>query len=134
MSWERADRALTQFDTVRDKPLLDRLPRTGQAGGLHELGLPSGKTEFYSLEIEVARTASSPDPKPSAAQEGHRLLRSRPNPHGVCDLCTGSGCIAVALAANCKTASIIATDLCDKALAEQPRRGTPRPCGRIKLL
>jgi release factor glutamine methyltransferase len=38
-------------------------------------------------------------------------------PQYICDLCTGSGCIAVAIAKNFSDAHIIATDICDAALA-----------------
>ncbi|MHC4546775.1 MAG: N5-glutamine methyltransferase family protein, partial [Planctomycetota bacterium] len=44
------------------------------------------------------------------------FLRSRPGPQFVCDLCTGCGCIAVAIAKNSPQATIIATDICDAAL------------------
>ncbi|MGB2807204.1 MAG: peptide chain release factor N(5)-glutamine methyltransferase, partial [Sedimentisphaerales bacterium] len=44
------------------------------------------------------------------------FLRTRTGPQFVCDLCTGCGCIAVAIAKNFPTATIIATDICDAAL------------------
>jgi release factor glutamine methyltransferase len=44
------------------------------------------------------------------------FLRSRTGPQFVCDLCTGSGCIAVAIAKNYPEAKIIATDICADAL------------------
>ena len=44
------------------------------------------------------------------------FLRQRPAPHYVLDLCTGSGCIAAAIAKNVKDVRVVATDICDNAL------------------
>jgi release factor glutamine methyltransferase len=53
----------------------------------------------------------------------------------VCDLCTGSGCIAVAIAGNYPNARIIATDICDAALAIAARNVEKYQLGdRITLL
>lgn len=76
-----------------------------------------GMAEFYGLQLKV-----TPDvliPRPETAEmvdmivkwaDGRTDLR-------VLDLCTGSGCIAVALARNLKFAQIAALDLSSKALA-----------------
>lgn len=75
-----------------------------------------GMAEFYGLQLKV-----TPDvliPRPETAEmvdmivkwaDGRTDLR-------VLDLCTGSGCIAVALARNLKFAQIAAIDLSSKAL------------------
>jgi release factor glutamine methyltransferase len=44
------------------------------------------------------------------------LLRTSSGTQLVCDLCTGSGCIAIAIAKNCPAARIIASDISDDAL------------------
>lgn len=76
-----------------------------------------GMAEFYGLQLKV-----TPDvliPRPETAEmvdmivkwaDGRTDLR-------VLDLCTGSGCIAAALARNLKFAQIAAIDLSSKALA-----------------
>lgn len=76
-----------------------------------------GMAEFYGLQLKV-----TPDvliPRPETAEmvdmivkwaDGRTDLR-------VLDVCTGSGCIAVALARNLKFAQISAIDLSSKALA-----------------
>lgn len=76
-----------------------------------------GMAEFYGLQLKV-----TPDvliPRPETAEmvdmivkwaDGRTDLR-------VLDVCTGSGCIAVALARNLKFAQITAIDLSSKALA-----------------
>jgi release factor glutamine methyltransferase len=45
------------------------------------------------------------------------FLRTRNGKQFVCDLCTGSGCIAVAIARNYPDCQIIATDISDAALS-----------------
>lgn len=113
----------TQFDTVVDRPALDRLRELVRRAGQQEpVAYLVGRTEFYSLEIEVCKDCLIPRPETELlVQKAIDFVRSRPGPQRVCDLCTGSGCIAVALAANCKTAHVMATDLCDKALAAAAR-------------
>ena len=44
------------------------------------------------------------------------FLRTRKNHQHILDLCTGSGCVAVAIAKNFHAADMIATDICDAAL------------------
>jgi release factor glutamine methyltransferase len=109
----------TQFDHVVDKPHLEKLRDLVKRAGQHEpVAYLVGKTEFYSLEMGVCSDCLIPRPETELlVQKGIEFLRSRPGPHRVLDLCTGSGCVAVALAVNCKEASILATDVCDKALA-----------------
>jgi len=127
----------TQFDSVIEKPILDQLHDLIKRAGLHEpVAYLVGKTEFYSLEIAVCPDCLIPRPETELlVQKAIDFLRSRPGTQRVCDLCTGSGCIAVALAANCKTAGIIATDLCDKALAAAARNVDRHGLkDRIKLL
>lgn len=113
----------TQFDSVVAKPVLDRLRDLVRRAGQHEpVAYLVGRTEFYSLQIEVCKDCLIPRPETELlVQKAIDFLRTRPGPQRVCDLCTGSGCIAVALAVNCKTANVIATDLCDKALSVAAR-------------
>jgi len=77
-----------------------------------------GRTEFYSLNINVTPDCMIPRPETEILVENAiDFLRKREGNQFVCDLCTGSGCIAVAIAKNCPLAHIIATDICDSALA-----------------
>jgi 16S rRNA G966 N2-methylase RsmD len=45
------------------------------------------------------------------------FVQSRTGPQFLCDLCTGCGCIAIAVAKNLPNARITATDICDAALS-----------------
>ena len=77
-----------------------------------------GKTEFYSMEIKVLCYCLIPRPETEMLVErAIDFLRSRNGVQAVCDLCTGSGCIAAAIAKNQPKVMITATDICDKALA-----------------
>ena len=45
------------------------------------------------------------------------FLRTRNGEQTVCDLCTGSGCIAITIAVNYTNSKVIATDISEQALA-----------------
>ena len=77
----------------------------------------TGKCEFYSLSLKVAPACLIPRPETELLVErAIEFLRGRQGKQHVCDLCTGCGCIAVAVAKNFPDAKVIATDICDKAL------------------
>jgi release factor glutamine methyltransferase len=79
-----------------------------------------GRTEFYSMEINVSRDCLIPRPETELLVErAIEFLRTRKagGTQKICDLCTGSGCIAVAIAKNFPDCKIIATDISDAALA-----------------
>ncbi len=135
----------TQFDKAVDKQQLDRLHDLVKRAGQNEpIPYLVGKTEFYSLELNVTPDCMIPRPETellveraieflrtrpvssatgrnstmgSTLQKGSISNGARPGTQFVCDLCTGSGCIAVAIAKNYPDARIIATDICDAALA-----------------
>ncbi len=113
----------TQFDKPvapeqRDQ-LRDLVKRAGQNEPVAYL---TGKTEFYSLELEITRDCMIPRPETELlVQRAVEFLRTRDGLQFACDLCTGSGCIAVAIAKNFSAARIIATDISDAALAVASR-------------
>jgi len=129
----------TQFDKAPDKQQLHQVHDLVKRAGQNEpIAYLTGKTEFYSLElnitpdcmvprpetellveraIEFLRTRAAENPAmQSILQEGHIPDAARSGTQFVCDLCTGSGCIAVAIAKNFPDASIIATDISSAAL------------------
>ncbi len=113
----------TQFDKAvasehRDL-LRDLVKRAGQNEPVAYL---TGKTEFYSLEMEITRDCMIPRPETELlVQRAVEFLRTRDGLQFVCDLCTGSGCIAVAIAKNFSAARVVATDISDAALAVASR-------------
>jgi release factor glutamine methyltransferase len=109
----------TQHSKVVEKQELDKLRELVRRAGQNEpIAYLVGKTEFYSMELNVTPDCMIPRPETELlVQRAIEFLRTRNGIQYVCDLCTGSGCIAVAIAKNYTNAKIIATDICDAALA-----------------
>jgi release factor glutamine methyltransferase len=112
-----------QFSRVIEEEQLARLRDLTKRAGLHEpVAYLVGKTEFYSLEIEVTRDCLIPRPETELlVQRTIEFLRTREGPQYVCDLCTGSGCIAVAVARNFPAAKVVGADISTGALAVAAR-------------
>ena len=109
-----------QFDRSVPPEQLDQLRDLVKRAGQNEpIAYLVGRTEFYSLQINVTPDCMVPRPETELlAERAIEFLRTRrTGTQYVCDLCTGSGCIAVAIAENFSDARIIATDICDAALA-----------------
>ena len=109
----------TQFDKPVAKQQLDRLHDLVKRAGQNEpIAYLVGRTEFYSLGLNITPDCMIPRPETELLVErAIEFLRTRPGTQFVCDLCTGSGCIAVAIGRNYPDARIIAADICDAALA-----------------
>ncbi len=77
-----------------------------------------GSTSFCGLEIQVNRHVLVPRPETEllAEQAWQFLLRRASASPAALDFATGSGCIAVALAAKCAAAQIHAADISAEAL------------------
>ncbi len=108
----------TKFDNEVPKDQLTRLHELVKRAADNEpIAYLIGKTEFYSLELDITNDCLIPRPETELlAQRAIEFLRKRQNLQFVCDLCTGSGCIAVAIAKNFPEAKITATDICESAL------------------
>jgi release factor glutamine methyltransferase len=126
-----------QFDKLVGKEQLDQLHDLVKRAGQNEpIAYLTGKTEFYSLELEVSRDCLIPRPETELlVQRAIEFLRTRSGRQFVCDLCTGSGCVAIAIARNYPQTHIIATDICDAALNMAARNVEKHQLKeRIKLL
>jgi len=80
----------------------------------------TGRAHFFSLEFEVTRDVLIPRPDTETLVENViQLVRRQPGLESprVLDLCTGSGCIAAAIAHNIKNAVALATDISPAAVA-----------------
>jgi release factor glutamine methyltransferase len=108
----------THFETIVEKTSLDKLHELVSRAGQNEpIAYLTGRCEFYSLELEITSACLIPRPETELLVErALEFLRTRKGPQLVCDLCTGSGCIAVAIAKNYSGARIIATDISEAAL------------------
>jgi release factor glutamine methyltransferase len=109
----------TQFEKIVTEEQLNRLHTLVERAGKHEpIAYLAGKTEFYSLELEITADCMIPRPETELLVErAIEFLRARGGKQFVCDLCTGSCCIAIAIARNYPDCRIIATDISDAALS-----------------
>jgi release factor glutamine methyltransferase len=108
----------TQYSRVVEEEHLAKLRELVKRAAQHEpIAYLVGKTEFYSIEFEVTPDCLIPRPETELlVQRAIEFLRQRTGPHHVCDLCTGCGTIAVAVAKNVADARVVATDLSEAAL------------------
>ena len=109
----------TQYNKVVPQEQLTQLRGLVKRAGEHEpVAYLVGKTEFYSIEFEVTPDCLIPRPETELlVQRSIELLRKRTGPQSVCDLCTGCGIIAVAIAKNVPDVKVLATDISEPALA-----------------
>jgi release factor glutamine methyltransferase len=119
------DRVLTPAET---DALREFVRRRGQREPLQHI---TGSTSFCGHEIAVNRHVLVPRPETELLAElGWEFLQGRAGnplpadrraedctPYQALDFCTGSGCIAIALAAKCPEAKIVATDISAETLA-----------------
>lgn len=111
-----------QFERVLGEAELGRLREMVQRRGRREpLQQILGSTSFCGIEIGVSRAVLIPRPETEIlAERAWRWLNIRSESKGaaaVClDLCTGSGCLALAVAGHCQAAEIHASDISPEAL------------------
>jgi release factor glutamine methyltransferase len=111
------------FDRVLTPEETDALRESVRRRGLREpLQHITGSTWFCGHEIRVNRNVLVPRPETELlAESGWEFIQKMSGPLGeasdILDFCTGSGCIAIALAAKCPQACIVATDISAAALA-----------------
>ncbi len=127
----------TQFDRPVTQQQLDRLHDLVKRVGQHEpIAYLLGKTEFYSLQFKVSPDCMIPRPETELlVDRAVKFLRARNGEQLVCDLCTGCGSIAVAIAKNFANAEIIATDISSAALNIAAKNISAHNLkGRVQLL
>ncbi len=85
--------------------------------GREPLAYIVGVREFWGLDFEVTPAVLIPRPATELIVEAvlHRFDDRRAAP-AIADLCTGCGCVAVAIAHERPAASLVATDISDAAL------------------
>lgn len=127
------------FDKVIEKPKLDKLHSLVKRCIADEpVQYLVGGCEFYSMSFAVCPDCLIPRPETELLVErAIEFLRSRADLGGqyVCDLCTGNGCIAATVAKSYPNCKVIATDICDKALAVAAKNiAKYRLVEKVKLL
>lgn len=77
-----------------------------------------GSREFYSLNFRVTPDVLIPRCETELlVNVAAEHLKALPQPGCMWDVCTGSGCVAIATATQAPAAKVLATDICEKAVA-----------------
>lgn len=103
------DRRLNDLELVRYR---ERVRRRGRYCPVAYI---VGEKEFYGLPVRIDPRALIPRPDTETLVEAALALIPLATPFRVCDIGTGSGCIAAALATHRPAARITATDLSSDA-------------------
>ena len=108
----------TLYDRVVDGQQLAQLRQFVKRASEHEpIAYLVGRCEFYSLPLSITPDCLIPRPETeNLVEKAISFLRNRSGSQHVLDLCTGSGCIAAAIAKNVNDSQIVATDISDAAL------------------
>ncbi len=113
-------RLYTDFERPVMEPELGRFRELVKRASRHEpIAYLTGRAHFFNLELEVGPGVLIPRPETETLVENvlqfvrHQSGFESPR---VLDLCTGSGCIAAAIATNLKNATVVATDISDAAI------------------
>ena len=103
-----------QLPTDQDTPLAD-LRQRRLAG--EPIAYLTNTREFYGLDFYVDARVLVPRPESELLVELALAAAQRLTVTTVADICTGSGCIAMAIAHTAPQLTVIATDISDDALA-----------------
>jgi len=118
LGWKRID-LYAHFDHAPCGEALDRFREMVRARGLQRI--PSkylmGESEFYSLPLQVTASVLIPRPETELLVERALELLAKDQEALVADLGTGSGAIAIAVAAHRPLARLVASDVSAEALA-----------------
>jgi len=111
-----------EFERELDEPTLEKLREMVKRRAAGEpLQYITGEVEFCGLKFAVDRRVLIPRPETEllleTVLEQVKPLTTHHSPLTIIDLCTGSGCIAVALAKKVDGAEVYATDSSAEALA-----------------
>ncbi len=114
-------RLYTDYEkVVGERPLAAFRDLVRRAGEQEPIAYLTGTAHFYTLEFAVTRDVLIPRPDTETLVENvMQTVRHQPGLEAprVLDLCTGSGCIAVAVAKHLKSATVLATDVSERAAA-----------------
>lgn len=127
----------TRPQTIVDEPVVNMFEGLLRRRSEREpLAYIVGTKEFWSLDFEVTPDVLIPRPETERLVElTVGLLRGSAVAPSICEIGTGSGCIAVALARELETASIVAADISPAAIAVAQRNATRHGVtGRIELV
>ncbi|MDO5331324.1 MAG: peptide chain release factor N(5)-glutamine methyltransferase [Bacillota bacterium] len=120
-----------QNEEIDDKVLLASAALINERTKGRPIQYVIGKTNFYGIDLVVDERVLIPRPETEGLVEAvlNDIKTKSPNTDmshlKILDLCTGSGCIAAALAANLPAALVTATDISPKAFMLARHNLTP---------
>jgi release factor glutamine methyltransferase len=119
LSWQRI-KLYTHYEfTLGDKELAAFRELVRRAAEHEPVAYLTGKAHFFNLEFHVTPDVLIPRPETETLVENViQLVRHQSGLESprILDLCTGSGCIAAAIAHNLKAANLLATDISPAAV------------------
>ena len=127
LSKEPESRYLIERDEVVDIPSLESKVEELAKG--RPVQYVIGHQEFCGLDIEVGEGVLIPRPETEELVAWAAEKASEFNQTRILDICTGSGCIALALAQQIKDAKVTAIDISEEALAIARRNEERLQCG-----
>lgn len=114
-------RLYTDYERVLPDDVLARFRELVKRAGEHEpIAYLTGRAHFFELEFEVTRDTLIPRPETETLVEAAlNIIKVQPGLEAprVLDLCTGTGCVAAAIARRAKAATVVATDVSEAAVA-----------------
>ena len=115
LGMERYELALRGNDPVDDSLMQEIRRDIGRLAEGRPVQYVLGETEFYGLPFTVSPAVLIPRPETEELVQMvvQRYAGAAPR---ICDVGTGSGCIAVSLAKSLKEAKVFATDISEEAL------------------
>ncbi|HUT33884.1 MAG TPA: peptide chain release factor N(5)-glutamine methyltransferase [Planctomycetota bacterium] len=118
LGWKRID-LYAHYDHVPRGEALERFREWVRARGLRRVPARylMGESEFFSLPLAVTPSVLIPRPETELLVERALELLAKDHEARVADLGTGSGAIAIAVAARRPLARVVATDVSGEALA-----------------
>ena len=114
MGWDRAHLLLHRDDTINQSDLLKFHWAAEDLKRFRPIQYIVGHTHFCGLRIQVGDGVLIP--RPETEEMVGRIKAMMPGAKRVVDLCTGSGCIALALADHYRDAQVWGVDLSAEAL------------------
>lgn len=127
LSKEPESRYLIERDEVVDIPSLES--KVDELAKGRPVQYVIGHQEFCGLDIEVGEGVLIPRPETQELVAWATEKASEFNQTRILDVCTGSGCIALALAHQIKDAKVTAIDISEEALAIARRNEERLQCG-----
>ena len=127
LSKELESRYLIERDEVVDIPSLES--KVDELAKGRPVQYVIGHQEFCGLDIEVGEGVLIPRPETEELVAWAAEKASEFNQTRILDICTGSGCIALALAHQIKDAKVTAIDISEEALAIARHNEERLQCG-----